>query len=113
LHRENDDEDVIVSRFGPSEAVTFPGAARELTLSVYPSPASSSFTIEYTLPENGSISISLYDLSGRRVSTVFEGETAAGRHAFSFDASTLTPGVYLVHLDADGGTLTRRVVITR
>jgi hypothetical protein len=110
---ETTDGDGTVSRFGPSEAVAFPGAARKLDLSVYPSPASGAFTVECKLPEDGSITIALYDLSGRRVSTVFDGETAAGRHAFSFDASTLTPGVYLVHLDADAGSLTRRVVITR
>jgi len=91
----------------------FQGAARELALSVYPSPASGAFTVDYTLPENGRINISLYDLSGRRVSTVFEGETAAGRHEFSCDAAALTPGVYLVHLATDAGSLTRRVVVER
>ncbi len=110
---ETVDEDGVVSRFGPSEAVVFSGPAREISLSVYPSPASGAFTVDYTLPENGRISISLYDLSGRRVSTVFDGETAAGRQAFSVDAAALPPGVYLVYLDADAGTLTRRVVIAR
>jgi hypothetical protein len=110
---EATDGDGTVSRFGPTEAVTFNGAAREISLSVYPSPASGAFTVDYTLPEDVRISISLYDLSGRRVSTVFEGETAAGRHEFSCDASTLPPGVYLVRLATDSGTLTRRVVVAR
>ncbi|OGD72503.1 MAG: hypothetical protein A2Y64_03135 [Candidatus Coatesbacteria bacterium RBG_13_66_14] len=80
---------------------------------MYPSPSSGSFTVDYTLPENGRINISLYDLSGRRIATVFEGEMAAGRHEFSFDASTLPPGVYLARMATDSGTLTRRVVVTR
>ena len=102
-----------VTRFGPTEVVTFPGAARELALSVYPSPAADSLTVDYTLPGDGEVTISLYDLSGRRVSTLFDGETAAGRHDISCDASALTPGVYLVYLDSCVGTLTRRVVIAR
>ena len=110
---ETVEEDGTVSRFGPTEAVNFPGAAREIELSVYPSPARGSITVDYTLNSDGRISISLYDLSGRRVSTVFDGETTAGRHDYSYDAAALTPGVYLVRLTTDAGTLTRRVVIAR
>jgi len=107
------DEDGTVSRFGPTEPLTFPGAARELALSVYPSPASGSFTVDYTLPKEGPITISLYDLSGRRIATVLDGEMTAGRHDISCDASLLPPGVYLARLTTDSGTLTRRVVIAR
>jgi len=110
---ETIDEDGTVSRFGPTEAVSFPGAAGSISLSVYPSPASGTFTIDYTLPENGRISISLYDLSGRRITTVYDGETAAGRQVFSFDASTLTSGMYLVHLATEAGSLTKRLVVAR
>ena len=110
---EATEEDGMVSRFGPTEPVNFPGAARELTLSIYPSPASGLFTVDYTLPENGSITIALYDLSGRRVTTVLDGEMAAGRHDISYDTSALPPGVYLARLATDSGTLTRRVVIAR
>ncbi len=107
------DNDGLVSRFGPTEPVTFPGSTRELALSVYPSPATDSMTIDYTLPEDGPVTILLYDLSGRRVSTLLDENVTAGRHELSYDASTLPPGVYLTHLETDTGTLTRRVVITR
>jgi len=107
------EEDGTVSRFGPTEVVTFPGAARELSLSVYPSPASGSFTVDYTLPVDGPITIALYDLSGRRVATVLDGEMTAGRHDDSYDASALPPGVYLARLSTDAGSLTERLVITR
>ena len=107
------EDDGTVSRFGPTEAVTFPGAAREIALSVYPSPASGSFTVDYTLPEGGRVVVSLYDLSGRRVATVYDGETAAGRHDISCNASALPAGVYLVRLATDAGALTRRVVVAR
>jgi hypothetical protein len=110
---ETTDGDGTVSRFGPSDAVLFPVAVRELALSIYPSPASGSFTVDCTLPDDGRVSIALYDLSGRRVSTVFDGETAAGRHEYSYNAAALPPGVYLVRLATDAGTLTRRVVVAR
>jgi hypothetical protein len=110
---ETTDADGTVSRFGPSEAVTFPGSARGLALSVYPSPAADTLTVAFTLPSEGRVTVALYDLSGRRVATVYDGQTAAGRHELSGDVSALTPGVYLARLSTDAGTLTRRVVVAR
>jgi len=107
------EEDGTVSRFGPTEPVNFPGAAREISLAVYPSPASGSFTVDYTLPVDGRVTISLYDLSGRRIATILDGEMTAGRHDITYDASALPPGVYLVRLATDSGTFTRRLVIAR
>jgi len=107
------EEDGTVSRFGPTERVSIPEPARELALAVYPSPASGSFSVDYTLPVDGRVVIALYDLSGRRIATVLDGETTAGRHDVSYDASLLPPGVYLACLATDSGTLTRRVVVAR
>jgi hypothetical protein len=107
------EEDGTTRRFGPTEAVNFPGPARELSLSVYPSPAVYSTTVDYTLPEEGWVTVALYDLSGRRVAILLDENTTSGRHGFVYDASALSPGVYLAHLSADAGNLTRRLVITR
>jgi hypothetical protein len=100
-------------RFGPTEPVALPGPVRELTLSVHPNPASDSVTFEYTLPENGPVTISLYDLAGRRVATLVDGEPAAVRHEAIWDASGARPGVYLVLLDTDSGRAHRRLVVAR
>jgi hypothetical protein len=107
------EEDGTTRRFGPTEPVTFPGSAGKITLAVYPSPASGSFTVDYTLPVDGEVTISLYDLSGRRVTTLLDENVTFGRHEFTYDTSALPPGVYLAHLSTDAGVLTRRVVITR
>jgi len=107
------EDDGTVSRFGPSEAVAYRGSARQIVLDVYPSPASASLSVEFTLLEAGRVTVALYDLSGRRVTTVYDGETTAGRHDTSYDASLLPPGVYLARLTTDSGSLTRRVVVAR
>jgi hypothetical protein len=107
------EEDGTVRRFGPTEAVTVPEPTRGLSLSSYPNPAAGSVTVEYTLPNDGRVTISLYDLSGRRVDTLVDTETTTGRHEVCCDVSALPPGVYLAHLDTDAGDLTRRVVVSR
>jgi hypothetical protein len=107
------EEDGTVSRFGPTEPVNFPGPVCELALSVHPNPATDSVTFDYTLPEEGRVTIALYDLAGRRVDTLVDAERSAGRHEYVYDASVLPPSVYLVHLETETGILTRRLVITR
>jgi len=86
----------------------------ELTLSApYPNPASSSLIISYELTQNGSVELNIYDLSGRLVETLVSGEQTAGRHSVSWDSSVAATGIYLIHLEAAGEAITRRVVISR
>jgi len=65
------------------------------------------------LPRTSDARLSLYDIAGRRVAVVAEGEYAAGRHEVAFDAAGLPSGVYLLKLDADCGARTHRIVIAR
>ncbi len=105
--------DNTVSRFGPSE-VFVPGVVRELALSdPYPNPADKSQTIRYELTRDGTISLNIYDLSGRLVETLVSGEQTAGRHSVSWNSSASATGVYLLRLEAEGETLTKRAVISR
>ncbi|MCK4594831.1 T9SS type A sorting domain-containing protein, partial [bacterium] len=105
--------DSTVHRFGPTESVTVPEPARELTLSAYPNPADDAVTVAYTLPSDGRITLSVYDLSGRRVATLVDAEQTAGRHEVSWPCAGIESGVYLYRLETDTGSLTKRLVISR
>jgi len=88
--------------------------SREVALAnPWPSPATGAVNVRFDLPEAGRAELCVYDLAGRRVGTVFEGELAAGRHEVSWDASGASPGVYLVLLDTDAGRAHRRLVVAR
>lgn len=70
--------------------------------------------VSFTLAEAGFARLSAFDLSGRRVATLFEGAASAGTHRVEWPALTesgepLPAGVYVVQLDAQG--ITRRVKI--
>jgi aminopeptidase N len=79
----------------------------------YPNPAAESVAIGFNLPDGGPVELSVYDLAGRRVATLVEGDLAAGRHEVAWDAGSFPAGVYLVRLVADSGSLTKRVVLAR
>lgn len=87
---------------------------REVALAnPWPSPAAGAVNVRFDLPEAGRAVVSVYDLAGRRVDTLVEGELAAGRHETVWDAAGARPGVYLVLLDTDSGRAHRRLVVAR
>lgn len=67
----------------------------------YPNPFNPSTNITYSLPSNSTVSISVYDINGRKVVDLINGATrTAGSHSLSFDAANLASGVYLYRIDA-------------
>ncbi len=84
----------------------------------HPNPFSSTTTIQYELPESGSVTVTLYDLCGRRVRILVPGQTAAGVHEVVWDGKNdsgadLAAGVYFCTVACEGRRATARMVIVR
>lgn len=67
----------------------------------YPNPFNPSTIISYDLPEGGAVSIRIYDLTGRLVTTLVEENKAAGRYQVTLNAAALSSGVYFYELKTD------------
>ncbi len=79
----------------------------------YPNPSTDMVNVELSLANDSAATVVIYDLAGRRVATLIDGELSAGRHNLTWDASLAASGVYLIQMQAEGETLNRRVVISR
>ena len=79
----------------------------------YPNPFAHRTTVRFSLAAAGPVRLALYDVLGRQVAVLAEGDHAAGPHAVAVDAGGLASGVYLYRLDAPGFQATRRLVIAR
>lgn len=71
----------------------------ECAIGNYPNPFNPSTTMFYQLVENSDVSLEVYDVSGRRVATVVDGQRSAGYHAKVWNAIdnsgiTLASGLY-------------------
>ena len=66
----------------------------------FPNPFNATATIRFDLPSPGNVRLELYDINGRLIDELANGEMPAGRHVVELDAIGLAAGVYFVRLDA-------------
>ena len=99
-------------RFDVGADQTSPPEAPRLD-AIRPNPFSGRATIAYRLPEATDVRLEVYDLLGRRVAVLAEGERSARTHTVTLDGSGLASGVYLVRLLAGDRQDTRQVVVVR
>ena len=78
-----------------------------------PNPFQATTTLVYTLDEPAAISLVVYDVLGREVAVLREGDEQAGRHTAMFDASGLPTGLYVARLVVEGVTRSRSMLLMR
>jgi hypothetical protein len=66
----------------------------------YPNPFNPSTTIKFTLPKTSSVTLTVYNILGQKVATLFDGRMNAGAQVVRFDATMLSSGVYIYRLEA-------------
>ena len=83
---------------------------------VFPNPVASFATISYSLADAGEYTLTVYDLSGRKISTLVEGNVLSGNHSYGWDTSDdsgnmIPNGIYYVKLEGCGESAVQNVVV--
>ncbi len=79
----------------------------------WPNPAVGRAVLTYSLAEAGRVRLVVYDLLGREVAVLVDGERAAGRYESAVDVGPLAAGVYLARLAVGDRSFTRRLTVLR
>jgi len=79
----------------------------------YPNPFNPSTTIEFTIPEQSFVDISLFDILGNKVSTLVNGEYSAGSYRTDFSGINLTTGTYFYRLTAGNYVETKKMILLK
>ncbi|GEM_PF-2642261 len=79
----------------------------------YPNPFNATTTITFTLPKETSVSLDIYDLLGRKVITLANGEYGAGKHNVVWDATDSPSGIYFYKLTIGNKTFTKRMTLLK
>jgi photosystem II stability/assembly factor-like uncharacterized protein len=79
----------------------------------YPNPFNPSTTIRYGLPVGGRVTIAVYDMLGRKVSTLLDQNIPEGYHDVTWDARDRASGVYFCRMTAGISTRSVRMLLIR
>ena len=81
-----------------------PSPAQTLHLSAFPNPFRTSTRVQVEQPASGTVNLSLYDVLGRRITTLFQGHLSGGIHQFLLNPgsgmpSSLANGTYFLRVE--------------
>ncbi|HSR16796.1 MAG TPA: T9SS type A sorting domain-containing protein [Ignavibacteriaceae bacterium] len=79
----------------------------------YPNPFNPTTIISYQLPVTGFVTLKVYDLLGREVATLVNKQESAGTYEHSFNASSLSSGIYIYKMQAGNFISTRKLMLIK
>ncbi|MDZ7343351.1 MAG: T9SS type A sorting domain-containing protein, partial [candidate division KSB1 bacterium] len=79
----------------------------------YPNPFNPATVINFQLPVDSYMTLKVFDVSGREVATLVNGQLEAGKHNVVFKAGHLPSGVYFIRLTAGQFTQIRKAALIK
>ena len=79
----------------------------------YPNPFNPTTTISFDLPIRSFVSVKVFDIAGRKVSTIVSGELQAGSYSRQWNAANMASGVYFYRLQAGTYSVTKKLLLLK
>lgn len=79
----------------------------------FPNPFNPTTTISFGIPKAGLVSISVYDITGKFITELVNGELSAGKYNTAWDASSLASGVYFYKIQAGDFVEMKRMTLIK
>jgi hypothetical protein len=79
----------------------------------YPNPFNPITTIAYELPTTSFVTLTVYNVIVKKVSTLVNETRSAGRYSIQFDASNLSSGLYFYHLQAGNKSFIKKMLLLK
>jgi len=79
----------------------------------FPNPFNPSTTISFSIPKQGFVTLAVYDMLGKQVSSLINEVKATGNYEVSFNASNLSSGIYIYKLSAENFTASKQMILIK
>ena len=88
--------------------------ANDLGFVSYPNPTTGISNVEFVAKTSGKVLIEVYDINGRNIAQVFNGETFAGQqYKADFNGSNLSSGLYIYKITTNNTSITEKFIISK
>jgi hypothetical protein len=109
-----DTDSLLIFRFVPSSVENRTAYPSEFSLSQnYPNPFNAQTTISYSLSQAGPVNLTIYNIMGQKVATLFDGVQTAGEYRVIWDAFDATSGIYFCQLSTSNRRDIRKLILLR
>lgn len=86
--------------------------ANNINFNMYPNPTEGNTIISFNLSENKETAITVYDVLGKEIANVYNGNLNAGEHQYSIaDKTKLSSGIYFIKLTIGGESFTKKLIV--
>lgn len=85
----------------------------DLNITLYPNPTSSFVNLDFNISEADNITLALYDINGRLIKTIDEGQKTIGTYSYQIDLSQQELGIYFLTLKTSKGQYVNRISRTK
>jgi hypothetical protein len=114
-YQSDDDEWQLLKTARIDLADLIPGSQIE---DAFPNPFNSNTTVRFTMGRPGHVRIAVYDINGRLVTTLADGEFAAGRHSIGWDATSargapVSSGTYFLVMETEERIDTQKLLLLK
>jgi hypothetical protein len=103
---------------GGQAAETLPVIKKTELLAPFPNPFNPMATVAFNLKDPGRVTLSVFDLRGRRVASLEDGFLASGQHRYTwtgmdYRGQRVASGVYFARLETAGLSMVRRMLLVK
>lgn len=79
----------------------------------YPNPFNSTTIIKYSIPKQSNITLEVFDILGKEITTLVNKEQSAGNYEVEFNAVSLPSGIYFYRIEAAKYSETKKMILLR
>ncbi|MDR3626653.1 MAG: T9SS type A sorting domain-containing protein [Ignavibacteriaceae bacterium] len=79
----------------------------------YPNPFNPTTNIQYSIVKSGHVTLTIYDILGRKIATLINQNQEAGNHTINFNASRFASGVYFYRIEAGDFTSVKKMMLLK
>ena len=91
-----------------------PGIPTDYKLSQnYPNPFNPITRIEYEMPQNGNVNVSIYNIKGELVEKLVDSYNITGKYSIQWNPKNISSGQYFYQISVDGFVQTKKMVLLK